>query len=682
MVPVKKRLSNSLKNVIFKMIAVLLPFILLIIFELILRVFGYGADLSIFISDDNSSPFLHLNKNVSKRYFIQAENATFGSQETFLKKKTPETFRIFVLGASTAVGFPYYHNGSFARMLQYRLQRTFPEKKIEIINLSLTAINTYALLDFSKAVAKQEPDAVFFYEGHNEYYGALGVASTSNLGNNSMVVKSSICLKKLRLVQLLFNISSKFRKDASLVTDQRENLMRRMARDQKIIFNSELYKLGIKQFDANLEQILEIFSVRNIPVFLSTLVSNEKDLKPMLSERTGQNIEDKQWEENFTNGEKLLLNGDTAKAYKIFSDLNKVDSTYALTHYYLGRIAYKAGKFSEAKAYFRNASELDALRFRGPEQMNEIIRKKAGKFKNVLLVDTKKTFEANSPHGIIGNELILEHLHPNLKGYFLISVAFYDALKASKLLSKEWGNEIQPEKIYRELPLTKVDSLYGLYGTWFLKEGWPFNEPIPVEEKRERTFEEKLAGGLVTRQVKWGEAMNALYEQYLKESNYVGALKITEGLILEFPYDVRLYSRALKLASELKYYDLANYYGRKGFLLDSNFEFARALFINYLKIDKPDLAMPFIDFCIKNNNGSVDLGPLKVMVDEILTLKGKIEETATQIEYLKRIAQNYFMMGNYEAATKYIKVVLQAKPDDKETLSLVTEIRKEGFKEI
>jgi tetratricopeptide (TPR) repeat protein len=455
-----------------------------------------------------------------------------------------------------------------------------------------------------------------------------------------------------------------------------------MARDQKIIFNSELYKLGVKQFDANLEQILEIFSVRNIPVFLSTLVSNEKDLKPMLSERTGQNIDDKQWDEKFATGEKLLLNGDTVKAYKIFSDLNKVDSTYALTHYYLGRIAYKAGKFSEAKACFKNASELDALRFRGPEQMNEIIRKKAGEFKNVILVDTKKAFEANSSHGIVGNELILEHLHPNLKGYFVISVAFYNALKASMLLSLDWGNEIQSEKIYRELPITLVDSLYGLYGTWFLKEGWPFNEPMPEEEKREKTFEEKLAGGLVTRQVKWGEAMNALYEQYLKESNFLGALKITEGLILEFPYDARLYSRALKLANELKYYDLANYYGRKGFLLDSNFEFARALFINYLKIDKPDLAMPFIDFCIKNNNGSVNLQPLKEMVDEILASKSKIDGESTQIGYLKKIAHNYFMMGNYEAAIKYIKVVLQTWPDDKETLNLVTEIRKEGFKEI
>ncbi len=40
------------------------------------------------------------------------------------------------------------------------------------------------------------------------------------------------------------------------------------------------------------------------------------------------------------------------------------------------------------------------------------------------LVDTKETFEKNSPGGFIGKEPILEHVHPDLRGYALMSDAF------------------------------------------------------------------------------------------------------------------------------------------------------------------------------------------------------------------------------------------------------------------
>ena len=72
------------------------------------------------------------------------------------------------------MGFPYPNNISFQRMLKYQLQKTNPDKDIEIINLALTAINSYTFYDFAQELVHFEPDAIFIYGGHNEYYGALG----------------------------------------------------------------------------------------------------------------------------------------------------------------------------------------------------------------------------------------------------------------------------------------------------------------------------------------------------------------------------------------------------------------------------------------------------------------------------------------------------------------------------
>jgi tetratricopeptide (TPR) repeat protein len=668
--------KKSSGRFIFKMIAIILPFAILALVEMGLRLFNYGSDLRIFLEDKDRPGFLYLNPEVAKRYFTVSQNATYGNKEVFCKKKGGNTFRAFVLGASTAIGFPYYHNGSFARMLQYRLQRTFPDKNFEIINLSLTAINSYALLDFAKAASLYQPDAIIFYEGHNEYYGVLGVGSTNSVGRNPAVIQTMIRLKSLRVVQLLFNISSRFQKNSEMITNQHENLMRRMSAEKTIIYRSELYEAGVGQFRRNIDQILQTFSQKGIPVFLSTIVSNEKDLKPMMSVHKDSLTISASWNTRFKAAEKAMRRGDTAFARKLFRELNREDSSYALTHYYLGNLAYANGEFYLAKRYFMNARELDALRFRGPAKMNEVILLAAAKYKNVILVDVLKTFEDYSPHHIIGSELILEHLHPNLRGNFLMSDAFYRAFKQSNILSAPWRNEIPFEEMYRELPLTKVDSLYGLYGTLRLKAGWPFYEAEPAGAESGSALEGKLANALLNREMSWNEAFDSLYHCYLEKKNYVGALKLTEGLILEFPNKTNFYEFAIGLANELNNPELSAYYSLRLFRISPDFNLAKMLFIHYLKKDEPGKALPFIDFAISNNSSAVKFEPMRAAVMEIISLQQQFSTDSLNVNTSNKIADRYFLLGNYGAASQYIEKTLKLQLNNKEALLLKSKMAK------
>jgi hypothetical protein len=269
---------------LFKILAVLLPLMLLALLEMALRLFGYGHDLSLFIKDPDRKGYLVMNKYASEKYFSRQQNATIGNYEPFSEKKAPGVFRIFVLGESTTIGYPYMHNGSFHRWLQYRLIHTFPDKDFEVINLALTAVNSYTVLDFGKNVVDYEPDAVLIYAGHNEYYGALGAGSAGSFGHKPFLIKLLIRLRKLRLVQLISNALSGI---ADLVSgekpDLRENLMKRMAEDQQIPYDGEKYEAGIEQFRSNMDELCHLFSDQKIPVLLSNLVSNEKDLKPLMS---------------------------------------------------------------------------------------------------------------------------------------------------------------------------------------------------------------------------------------------------------------------------------------------------------------------------------------------------------------------------------------------------------------
>ena len=210
-----KKVYSGKRSLIFKITAILLPVLILILIEFSLRIFQYGNNLDLFMEAPDRPDYLVLNPAAARRYFINPAFAPTGNSELFKKNKEKSTLRIFVLGESTTIGYPYFHNGSFHRWLLFRLMHEFPDREFEIINLSLTAVNSYTVLGFAKEIVKYQPDAVMIYSGHNEYYGTLGVGSTNSVGNNSRVIQLVLALRKLRIVQLVTGLFERAKKNSS-----------------------------------------------------------------------------------------------------------------------------------------------------------------------------------------------------------------------------------------------------------------------------------------------------------------------------------------------------------------------------------------------------------------------------------------------------------------------------------
>ena len=160
----------------------MLPVVIIVLLEIGLRVFQYGGNSALFVSaPDELANYKMCNWDVARRYFFMQSTIPNPSKDLFLKKKPENGYRIFVLGGSTAAGYPYGDNVMFSRILYYRLSDAFPDKLIEVVNTAMSAINSYALLDFMDDILANKPDAILIYAGHNEFYGALGVASMESL---------------------------------------------------------------------------------------------------------------------------------------------------------------------------------------------------------------------------------------------------------------------------------------------------------------------------------------------------------------------------------------------------------------------------------------------------------------------------------------------------------------------
>jgi tetratricopeptide (TPR) repeat protein len=616
--PSKKRLF------LFRIIAIASPFVLLLILEMLLRLFHYGNNLDLFIESPGNSDYYVFNPAASKRYFTNQAMATSGNSEPFKKEKDEGTLRIFILGESTTIGYPYFHNGSFHRWLLFRMMNSFPDKKFEFINCSLTAVNSYTVLGFAKELVHYQPDAVMIYTGHNEYYGVMGVGSTDNMGSNGFIIGLVLWLRQFRFVQLLTNFYTYIRHVFQKNDGGGGTRMELMVKDQKIAIGSDAFKKGIEQFARNMNQTLKIFNRNHVPVFLSTLVSNDKDLKPFV---------------NLDN---------------------------ALRFFNQGSVAYQKGNYDSAKRLFQKASDLDGLRFRAPSAINGIIRELASKYDNVHLVDTRAVFETHSVNGIIGNELVLEHVHPNLDGYALMSDAFYESMKKNNFIQVDSSREMPFALLKSRMPVSRVDSLAALYRMGNLKRSWPFSESMTADSMAVFSTEDKIAYALANKKTEWYTAMDSLYNYYIGTGQFDAAKTVVEGLVLEYPEDPVFASKTGTLYGKLGDFPRAVFYLKRAFDLSPSPDQAMTIFVLCLKMDRPAEAMAFIDYA-SGSGGNQNLLPVKTLTRQIMELEKK---DTTQLQTVNEIAEKYMQMGNKDGAEKYNKKALKINAGNKEAMDL------------
>jgi len=435
------RLSKP-KKVIFSFALVILPILILLLFELFLRLINYGDNPDLFINHPlkNYQEYEIVNPEIGKKYFKKFQS-TRPLHDIFRKAKPENGFRIFVLGSSTVVGFPYEENLAFSKILSERLQDSYPDRYIEVINTAITAINSYTLLDYIDDILKEEPDAILIYAGHNEFYGAFGTGSIEKKYRSRALTLLHLDLLSFRVYQLLRNTINKIREFAAGNRAEKfvkGTLMELIVDNKEIVYKSNIYTNCIEDFRRNLGSLLEKAAKKNIPVFISELVSNVRDLPPFCS----------------------VVNDSYPAAAEIFNKAKKYD---------------KNRDFNQARVNYYLAKDLDCVRFRASEEINDIIHDLAGQY-DVTLVPMKAYFEEASPNRLLGNNLMTEHVHPNIEGCFLMAEAFYREIVNSKLIADQFEPVyFKNSKYYQKnWAYTDLDSLIAVHKINSLRSYWPF----------------------------------------------------------------------------------------------------------------------------------------------------------------------------------------------------------------
>jgi len=518
------------------------PFFLLFLLEVMARLVSPPPDDAQFIDTEYNSDYLTVNQLAGKPYFQGESFGAFGTQDVLRREKTDSTLRIFVLGGSTTAGYPYMYSGTFAAIMKGLLQQSYPGWDIEVINLGMTAVNSYTVRDFARECLPYDPDLILIYAGHNEFYGALGSASSQHslFGTNRTLTLLYLKLKRLRLYQLLQTLLHKLQPQQP-IQDSR-TLMARMAQNQAIPYHSTLYNKTLSIFQQNLQDIIHWTQQQNIPLLLGTLVSNLKDQPPFVS------LHDPQVKPQTVDS---LLNQikpdiDQQHYQPALNQLQKLltyDSTYAQTYFLAGRCSAALQQVKTAREYYRKARDYDALRFRAPSDLNDLIHELA-KQNLVYLTDIDSTFSVYSPNGIVGNNLILEHLHPNLEGYFLMGKAFAQTILRQQLLHIKHPNlpaplPLPPDSLLKnQIAVTNLDKQIAQYRLQILTSGWPFtshNQYLTLDDFVPQSTVQEQALAVLKRTSNYEKAHVRMAEYYERKGQLELALKNITPWLPPFP---------------------------------------------------------------------------------------------------------------------------------------------------
>ncbi|MCJ8318385.1 MAG: hypothetical protein MJK12_02050 [Colwellia sp.] len=563
------------KNRVYQLIALVIPLAFFVLLEGGLRFFDYGRELPLFIdypkAENSTVPeYLLPRPDVVKRYFPQGSAAPSVTIETnfFLKHKPEDALRIVVQGGSTAAGFPFGYGASIAGMLDYRLKQSFPNRTVEVINTALAAVNSYTVLDFVDEIIEQQPDAVLIYAGHNEYLGILGVGSAYTAANSPAATLLYLKLKDSRIFQLLQNLYWQLTKaNVPKNAGKSRTFMSKVAKHKNIPYGSELYQAGLKQFENNIARVIAKYQAAGIPVFISTIASNLADQPPFSS-------------------------SDTSTVDK--PNAGQSNQLSADVYYKQGQVLLAQGRYQAAKQSFIEARDYDLLRFRAPSAINDIIVELSKK-ESVYFVDANKALMNAAEHGIIGKSLMLEHLHPTIKGYFVIADSFYQVLAQSKVFGK-FPRTISTIAAEKDKPVFDAEVYWGKAKIAGLMADYPFTKtPQTVQLPLVKTPSDRLGLSAYKSQIGWltiaTENLN-----YAKKNDIPLYLKSAKLLADAMPFDAAHNYRAGTVLIKYNQSVQAPRYLKRAIEIDSqNVNYQLALSHAYLEQGKFSQALPWLE---------------------------------------------------------------------------------------
>lgn len=470
---IRDKTENSRRTWLFRGGAILLGLAIPIGLELVCRLLGWGSQVPSqdpFVGFKGVNPLFELNAK-SGNYEIPKAKLKFFSPESFPAEKPAGTCRIFFLGGSTVKGRPYSKETAFSSWLRLGLEAADPSQQWETVNCGGISYASYRLVNILKECLAYKPDLFVICTGHNEFLEDRTYENLKRIPD--LAAASQNWAGRLRVYRLLKSaltgdpepVSTKrfeMAEEVQALLDYRGGL--------EVYDRNDSWRAGVvKHFGHNLRAMIAMAKQAGVPMILIRPPSNLRNSPPFKSlHRHDLSFDDRlEWEKQIELAHDAYREDPKISVRHLAAAL-KIDDRFAATHYELGKCRELLGQQTGARASFLRALDEDICPLRMIPALVSVLERCASET-DVPLINAHALLEKESRLRILGNDQLVDHIHPSIDGHKAISAALIELLERQRVFSRTPGWEARQTGLFKT-HFEKLDAAYftaaqrALYG--------------------------------------------------------------------------------------------------------------------------------------------------------------------------------------------------------------------------
>ncbi len=423
-----------MKRILFAAVFTFIVLSAFVLLEAVLRLSGAGFDTKPFIRHPYMGQFYIDNRQYRNKYYNRFIDFSKQPVKNFFSyRKMNGVLRGFVIGGSTAEGFPYYSNHSFSKVLETALRTTGHYNGVEILNMGFSAMSSFYDADTALKILDYDPDFIIIFSGHNEYYGTVSATT----GGNFFIKKLYLSLKEFRIFQLLFNLFGDLTRP---VMHGKTTMMAEQFNRKTLPRDHEKDALIAGDFIKNLDIIVKACSSRRVHVIVVEPACNLVDFPPFGGDRAGDLYREAKLFDEKNNGSGLS-NYIAARDYDVIPFRARSEIYTAISNYSSHR--------EEANPYYH-------------------------------FIPLQGLLTGKYGPGILGNTIFLDHVHFNITGHIIMAQILAGKLADIFHFDKKTMNRLtaffnDPENVKKRIFFTPLNEFYAYNAIIALAAQPPFS---------------------------------------------------------------------------------------------------------------------------------------------------------------------------------------------------------------
>jgi tetratricopeptide (TPR) repeat protein len=284
-----------------------------------------------------------------------------------------------------------------------------------------------------------EPDLFIIYSGHNEFLEERTYGDIKDIPE--WVLRISTWAARSRAATLASNAIQSVA--SSWSEPPRKNELNNEVDTQMIGLSAyrrddALQENVLKHYRYSLSRMIDIAHSVGARVVLITPASNLLGASPFKSENRAGLTENElaRWNEQYQLAEQELGQGAPVEALAALDQAVKIDDRHATAHFRRGHALAQLGRYDEAKVALVRAMDEDVCPLRALSPMSEIVAQVATKRK-IPLIDFVAIQEEHSQHGIPGDGVFLDHVHPTIEAHRLLALEILNVMASEGIANPD-----------------------------------------------------------------------------------------------------------------------------------------------------------------------------------------------------------------------------------------------------